>query len=97
MAHTGHVPRLPLHPSGRMPGGNLRSRGNLAQRAIVLNATTGRLGRILAELRDLQNQALPGYELEQARVYAVRVDADSVCSFVAERNLAGDYIPDRRF
>lgn len=30
---------------------------------IQLNATTGRFGRIRAELRDLQNKPLPGYEL----------------------------------
>lgn len=102
---------------------------------ILLNATTRRFGRIRAELRDLQNQALPGFELahsvpltgdghflplrwqegttvretleplggrpfklylemEQARLYAVRVDADLVYGFVPERNLAGEYIPD---
>lgn len=103
---------------------------------ILLNAITGRFGRIRAELRDLQNKAIPGYELEhsapvsgdghflplywqdgptvretidpldgrpfklfleleQARLYAVRVDADLLYGFVPETNLAGDYIPDR--
>ena len=101
---------------------------------VLLNATTGRFGRIRAELRDLQNQPIPGYELahsvpvtgdghflpvrwqegatvretldplagqpcklylelEQARLYAVRADADLVYGFVPERNLAGEYIP----
>ena len=103
---------------------------------ILLNATTGRFGRIRAELRDLQNQPIPGYELdksvavigdghflplrwqeggetretldtlegqpfrlylelEQARLYAVRVDADLVYGFVPETSLAGDYIPNK--
>ena len=34
-------------------------------------------------------------ELEQARLYAVRVNADLVYGFVPETNLAGDYIPGR--
>jgi hypothetical protein len=34
-------------------------------------------------------------ELKQARLYAVRVDADLVYGFVPETNLAGDYIPER--
>ncbi len=103
---------------------------------VLLNATAGRFGRIRAELRDLQNQAIPGYELahsvavtgdghllplrwqegatvretvdplngrpfklylelEEARLYAVRADADLVYGFVPERNLAGEYVPDR--
>jgi hypothetical protein len=103
---------------------------------ILLNATTGRLGRIRAELRDIKNQPIPGYELarsvpvtgdghflplrwqddrglvetldplngqpfklflelDQARVYAVRADADLAYGWVPETNLAGDYIPDR--
>jgi hypothetical protein len=33
---------------------------------ILLNATTGRFGRIRAELRDLQNQQLPGYQLDKS-------------------------------
>ena len=33
---------------------------------ILLNATTARFGRIRAELRDLQNQTLPGYELDRS-------------------------------
>jgi hypothetical protein len=33
-------------------------------------------------------------ELEQARLYAVRVDADLLYGFVPELNLAGDYIPE---
>ncbi|MEI6971360.1 MAG: hypothetical protein WCL44_07545 [bacterium] len=101
---------------------------------ILLNATTGRFGRIRAELRDLQNKPLPGYELdksvavtgdghfmplrwqdggavrdtldplngqpfkiylelEQARLYALRVDADLVYGFVPETSLAGEYVP----
>lgn len=103
---------------------------------LLLNATTGRFGRIRAELRDLDNKPLPGYELasnvsltgdghflplrwqhggdtretldplggrpfkaflelEQARLYALRVDADLASGFVPERNLAGGYIPGR--
>jgi len=103
---------------------------------ILLNATTGRFGRIRAELRDLYNQPIPGYELakcvpvtgdghllplrwqegatvretldpladqpvkvylelEQARIYAVRTEADLAYGFVPETSLAGDYIPDR--
>jgi hypothetical protein len=34
-------------------------------------------------------------ELEQARLYAVRVDADLLYGFVPELNLAGDYIPEK--
>ncbi|MEI6971715.1 MAG: hypothetical protein WCL44_09380 [bacterium] len=101
---------------------------------IHLNATTGRFGRIRAELRNLQNQPIPGYELarsvpvtgdghfmplrwqdggvvretldplngqpfklymelEQARLYAVRADADLVFGFVPETSLAGEYLP----
>jgi hypothetical protein len=33
---------------------------------ILLNATTGRFGRIRAELRDLKNKPIPGYELEKS-------------------------------
>lgn len=33
---------------------------------LVLNATTGRFGRIRAELRDLKNKPLPGYELDKS-------------------------------
>ncbi len=103
---------------------------------ILLNATTGRFGRIRAELRGLDNKPVPGYELDrcapvsgdghflpllwqdgdavrdtldplngqpfklyleirQARLYAVRVDADLVYGFVPETNLAGDYMPER--
>jgi hypothetical protein len=103
---------------------------------ILLNATTGRFGSIRAELRDLRNQPIAGYELarsipvsgdghflplrwqdgatvretvdglngqpfrlfltlEQARLYAVRVDADLVYGFVPETSLAGDYIPNQ--
>ena len=32
-------------------------------------------------------------ELEQARLYALRADADLVYGFVPETNLAGEYIP----
>ena len=103
---------------------------------ILLNATTGRFGRIRAELRRLDNTPVLGYELDkcvpvsgdghflalrwqdgdtvrdtldplngqpfklylelqQARLYAVRADADLVYGFVPETNLAGDYIPER--
>jgi hypothetical protein len=105
---------------------------------LLVNATTGRFGRIRAELRGLDNKPLPGYELdksvpvtgdghflplrwqdggdaretldplggrpfkaflelEQARLYAVRVDADLVYGFVPEKDLAGDYIPGRMY
>jgi hypothetical protein len=101
---------------------------------ILLNATTGRFGKIRAELRKLDNTPFPGFELEkcvpvtgdghylplkwqdgdkpnetldslidqpvriyleleQARLYAIRIDADLVYGFVPETNLAGDYIP----
>ncbi len=101
---------------------------------ILLNATTGRFGKIRAELRKLDNTPFPGFELEkcipitgdghylplkwqdgdklnetldslidqpvriyleleQARLYAIRVDADLVYGFVPETNLAGEYIP----
>jgi hypothetical protein len=33
---------------------------------VLLNATTGRFGRIRAELRDLANKPLPGYELDKS-------------------------------
>jgi hypothetical protein len=33
---------------------------------VLLNATTGRFGRIRAELRDLRNEAIPGYELDRS-------------------------------
>jgi hypothetical protein len=103
---------------------------------VLLNATTGRFGRIRAELRGLDNKPIPGYELahavpvtgdghflplrwqdgdtvhdtldplngrpfklylelEQAHLYAVRVDADLVYGFVPETTLAGDYLPGR--
>lgn len=105
---------------------------------VLLNATTGRFGRIRAELRDFGNKPLPGYELaksvpltgdghflplrwqdggetretldplggrpfrvflelEQARLHALRVDADLVYGFVPEKNLAGEYIPGKSF
>jgi len=101
---------------------------------ILLNATTGRFGKIRAELRKLDNTPFPGFELEkcipvtgdghylplkwqdgdnlnetldslndqpvriyleleQARLYAIRVNADLVYGFVPETSLAGDYIP----
>jgi hypothetical protein len=98
---------------------------------ILLNAITGRFGKIRAELRMVpDNKPIPGYELEnaipwqgddhfaklrwkerdttdpfrgepfrlyleldQARVYAVRTDADLLYGWVPETNLAGDYIP----
>jgi hypothetical protein len=100
---------------------------------ITLNATTGRFGKIRAELRMVPDKRpIPGYELEnsipvsgdghslklcwkeretidgfagepfrifleldQARLYAVRVNADSLYGFVPQTNLAGDYIPDQ--
>ncbi len=105
---------------------------------ILLNALTGRFGRIRAELRDLQNKPLPGYgldecvpvtgdgpflplrwqrggevretldplngqpfklylELEQARLHAVRADANLLYGFVPLTNLAGDYLPDQMY
>ena len=115
--------------------GTILMRGLLARGGpILLNAIVGRFGSIKAELRNFDNAAIPGYELdksipvtgdghfmplrwkadggivetidslrgkpfrlllqlEQARVYAVRVDADLVFGFVPETNLAGDYIP----
>ena len=53
-----------------------------------------------APLRDsldaVRNQPLRLFlELEQARLFAVRVEADLVYGFVPETSLAGDYIPDR--
>jgi len=39
---------------------------------ILLNATTGRFGQIRAELRNLENKPLPGYELTKS----VRVTGD---------------------
>ena len=116
--------------------GSILMRGLLPRGGqVLLNATTGRFGRIRAELRDLQNQAIPGYELarslpvtgdghllplrwqdgdifrdtldplggqpfklylelEQARLYAVRVEADLVYGFVPETDLAGAYTPE---
>jgi hypothetical protein len=103
---------------------------------ILLNATCGRFGCVRAELRRLDNSAVPGYELDkclpvrgdghflplrwldgdtlrdsldavkdqpvrlylelqQARLYAVRVEADLVYGFVPEINLAGEYLPER--
>ena len=117
--------------------GSLLLRGLLPRGGpILLNAATGRFGRIRAELRTLANEAIPGFELEnslaisadghflplrwqtqgqtredlavlngqpfklyleleQARLYALRVDADLLFGFVPETNLAGDYIPER--
>jgi len=34
-------------------------------------------------------------ELEQARLYALRADADLVYGFVPETNLAGEYVANR--
>ena len=103
---------------------------------VLLNSATGRFGRIRAEVRDLRNQPIPGYELdkslpvtgdghflplrwqegtnvmetldpldgqpfklylelEQARLYALRADADLVYGFVPETSLAGEYVPNR--
>jgi hypothetical protein len=115
--------------------GTILTRGFLPKGGkILLNATTGRFGRIRCELRGLDNAPLPGFsmeacvpvtgdghnlplrwreggtvrdtldavkgrpvrlflELEQARLYALRLDADLVFGFVPETNLAGDYLP----
>ena len=103
---------------------------------ILLNATTGRFGRIRCELRGFDNAPLPGFgldacvpvtgdghelplrwkeggavrdtlesvrnrpvrlylELEQARLYALRLDADLAFGFVPETDLAGHYVPNR--
>lgn len=117
--------------------GTLLLRGLLPRGGpILLNAAAGRFGRIRAELRSLDNQPLPGFEiekcvpvtgdghflplrwqdggslretlealngqpvklfleLEQARLYAVRVEADLLYGFVPELNLAGDYIAEK--
>ena len=101
---------------------------------ILLNAITSRFGSIRAELRDIHNKPMPGYELEksipvngdghfmplqwkdgdgvrdtmpvgngksfriyfemqQARLYAMRLNADLNYGFVPLKTMAGEYIP----
>jgi hypothetical protein len=55
-------------------------------------------GELLDTLDTLRDQPVRIYlELEQARLYAVRVDADLVYCLIPEPNLAGDYIEGQIF
>jgi hypothetical protein len=55
-------------------------------------------GQVLETVDSLRGKPFRLYlQLEQARLYAVRVDADLVYGFVPETNLAGDYIPGKCF